>query len=510
MKKDAATPETTTLWAIYTRESTEGQLAGKSYNSHHSQEDFLRSWVAQQGGEVYGAYSDTETGTKLDTRSGLLRLMADAQAGHFHRAVAYDVDRWCRSIEIFSIMKRLTDDTGVKFESATQRFSDDAEGELMEVQTAAFAQYYSRLVSRKVKIKRQQMLAKGMWPGGHTPYGYMAVEKKLVPDPREADVVRQMFQLFVSHPSRAAVRQQLRALGVTNRQGKRWSDTSIEQILRSRVYLGQIRAAETWLPGTHEPIVDVALFERAQALTPTKRRIEHHMERPYPLTGVLLCGSCGSQMTPHYVQKKQLRVPYYRCTSTFKQAWGACAIKQVNADKMEAWVASLLEELTTTPAEITTAVAKANEARAGNAEPLRAREAALEARLRDIASRSRNLVEVLAQLGASALSGVRSQLEETERDKVLVTAELRDVREQLRELSRAHIDEARVRATLVDVRLLYEVASGQERGQLIKHLFRRIEYRGPGKPVNAELFDQKRKTPEPGNGSRESTTLLPM
>lgn len=197
MKKASAAKASTTLWAIYTRESTEGQLAGKSYNSHHSQEDFLRAWVKSQGGEVFAAYSDTESGTKL-SRDGLLRLFADAQAGSFQRAVAYDVDRWCRSIEIYSIMKRMTRDTGVTFESATQRFNDDAEGELMEVQTAAFAQYYSRLVSRKVKIKRAQMLAKGMWPGGHTPYGYMAVEKKLVPEPKEAEVVRRMFELFTS------------------------------------------------------------------------------------------------------------------------------------------------------------------------------------------------------------------------------------------------------------------------------------------------------------------------
>jgi site-specific DNA recombinase len=510
MKKATAAPAATMLFAIYTRESTEGQLTGKTYNSHHSQEDYLRSWVKAQGGEVFAAYSDTQSGTKLDTRPGLLRLLADAQAGRFHRAVAYDIDRWCRSIEIYSIMKRVTRDSGVLFESATQRFNDDAEGQLMEVQTAAFAQYYSQLISRKVKIKREQMLGKGMWPGGHAPFGYVSVEKKLTPEPREAETIRRMFELFLEHPSRAALRHQLRALGIKNRQGKPWSDTSLEQILRNRVYLGELRAAQCWLPGTHPPILDPALFERVQALTPTKRRIEHHMERPYPLAGVLVCASCGSQMTPHYVTKKNnLRVPYYRCTATFKQAWGACAVKQVNADKMEAWVASLLDELATSPAVSDEAVAKANASRAGDAEPLREREGALQARAREIETRTKNLVDVLARLGVSAIDAIKGQLEEAERDKVLVQAELHDLREQIRDLTRVRIDEARVREVLADVRLLYEVASGQERGELIKLMFRKIEFRGPDQPVNVELFDQERENLEPHkDGSRKSTIWL--
>lgn len=214
-------------------------------------------------------------------------------------------------------------------------------------------------------------------------------------------------------------------------------------------------------------------------------------------------------MTPHYVSKKKgVRIPYYRCTATFKQAWGACNVKQVNAEKIEAWVASLLEELATSPADIDRAVAHANATRAGDAEPLRAQERDLEARLREHEQQARNLVDALAQLGASAVATVRSRLEQAERDKVLVQAELDSLRGQIRELSRARIDEARVRAVLADMRLLYQVASGAERGELIKMLFKKVEYCGPDQPVNAELFDLERKNLEPQNGSRKSTTWL--
>jgi len=89
-----------TRWAIYTRESTAGQLEGKEYNSHDSQRDYLRDFVEENGGVVVEVYSDTETGTKLDKRDGLLRFLADAEAGEFDHAVAYDIDRWARSTAI--------------------------------------------------------------------------------------------------------------------------------------------------------------------------------------------------------------------------------------------------------------------------------------------------------------------------------------------------------------------------------------------------------------------------
>ena len=246
------------------------------------------------------------------------------------------------------------------------------------------------------------------------------------------------------------------------------------------------------------------------AEAPTKRRIEHHMERPYPLAGVITCGSCGSKMTPHYVKKGNgLQVPYYRCTSTFKDTWKACTVKQVNATKMEDWVTSLLDELATSPALVDEAVASANRSRAGDAEPLRANESALEARLREIEAGIKNLVGVLAHLGVAGLESVQGKLAEQERDKVLVSAELYDVREQLRDLTRARIDETRVRTALTDVRLLYEVASPQERGELIRLLFRKIEFRGPDQPVRAELFDHESENPRTARGSsRESTIWL--
>lgn len=159
----ASTPATheAKRYALYVRVSTEQQLEGREYHSNASQQDFLIEWVARRGGEVFRVDADTESGTKFEERPGLMALVRDAMANKFDEAVAYNADRWCRSLDIHAKLKRIERDTGIRFTSATQEFTDDAEGEFLESNIAVVNQYYSRLISKKVKLKRQLRADKG-------------------------------------------------------------------------------------------------------------------------------------------------------------------------------------------------------------------------------------------------------------------------------------------------------------------------------------------------------------
>ncbi len=106
----------------------------------------------RKGGEVVATYEDTASGTKFEERPGLLALVRDANELKFDEAVAYNADRWCRSLDVHTMLKRIERETGVRFISATQEFTDDAEGEFLESNIAVVNQYYSRNISKKVKI----------------------------------------------------------------------------------------------------------------------------------------------------------------------------------------------------------------------------------------------------------------------------------------------------------------------------------------------------------------------
>ena len=132
------------------------------------------------------------------------------------------------------------------------------------------------------------------------------------------------------------------------------------------------------------------------------------MDRPYPLVDVLHCGHCKTRLSTHYVDRGKWKVPYYRCTQTFKKTWSACPIKQVNADKIEAKLLDLLEELSLSPELVRQAVEAANTTSGEQETALKETEYALKARLGELSAPIANLVEVLKAGGATALgSAVR-------------------------------------------------------------------------------------------------------
>jgi len=190
-----------------------------------------------------------------------------------------------------------------------------------------------------------------------------------------------------------------------------------------------------------------------------------------------------------YVDRGNRKVPYYRCTQTFKKTWSACPIKQVNADKIEAKVLEVLDELGLAPELVAKGVEAANAACGERQASLQEQERALKARVATLSAPIGNLVGVLKVSGLGALSEVTRELERLTTDKALVEHDLRETQQQLSELRRGHIDSARAAEVIGDLRLLYEAAKPDERRELMRLVIRRIVYRGPSEPLGFEFFD---------------------
>lgn len=503
----AAAPAAPKRFAVYVRVSTEKQLEGTDYTSLETQEDHCRRWVEARLGTVVRVYKDTESGTKLEARTGFMALLAGAEAGEFDAAVAYNADRWCRSVEIHILMKGIERKRGVRFLSTSQEFGTGPEAKLLETQVAAFNEYFSALVGAKVRLKRRSRAQRGEWNGGRAPFGYAKVDKKLVPDPNEAPVLRQMFALYAEHPSAAAVRNRLRAMGAKDRRGGEWSKTSIEHMLRNPIYCGRLREGGEVYPGIHEPLVPVEQWDVVQKLVPTRRRVGTKMERPYPLAGLIHCAACGTSMTPHYVKKGHHRYPRYRCTTTHKRGWDLCPVKEVNADKIERFVLEEVKKLAAEPALVEKALAAANESMDQRSTPLRAREAELERRASELRTRVANLTEAVAVGGASALLGLRDRLAAEDRDRRQIDSELAQVRAELTSLGGPPMDVDKAKRALQSFGLLFAAATPGERGELMRHLVRAVKVRGPGHEVLVDFYSTF--TPDPTPGSISRTNWLP-
>lgn len=476
-------------YALYVRVSTEQQLERRTYNSIESQEDFLRGWVANRGGDIFRVYEDTESGTKFDQRPGLQALIRDAIAHKFDEAVAYNADRWCRSLEIHAMLKRIERDTGIKFASATHEFTATPEGALLEGQLAVMNEFYSNVIAAKVKLKRQLRADKGEWNGGRRPYGYTSEEGKLLVVEHEAETARRIFELFLEHPSAVAVRARLKALGITDRQRRPWSSSSIEAILRNPIYKGEIRMPDGGTrPGLQEAIISTELWDRVQAAKPTRTRQVTKIERGFPLAGLLECGACNARMTLHYVSAKGgKKYARYRCTTTFQRGWKECPVREVNAGQIEQWTEDQITKLGADGELLEAAITAANRADDDRTGPLRSEQAALLARVNETRTKVDRLVEAIAD-GGAGFQAIRAKLTLEERNLRLLEHDLGRVKTEIDRAAGEPLEADKLRHVLRDFDTLFAVANADERKQLLQLLIKRIVFRGHDAEVTMELF----------------------
>lgn len=132
-------------------------------------------------------------------------------------------------------------------------------------------------LSHGQKVKRGQLKAvqQGRYGTGPAPYGYRRGEpgeKPLVVDDREAEVVRMVFREYLRTRSTGKVITYLHSKNIYTRKGNKWSRQAIAIILANRTYRGRVSYGDVETQGQHDPIIEPALFYKANALRERKRR----------------------------------------------------------------------------------------------------------------------------------------------------------------------------------------------------------------------------------------------
>ncbi len=188
--------------AVYTRKSTDEGL-DQDYNSLEAQRDAGLAYVASQRHEGWSVVADGYddggySGGNME-RPGLRRLMADIEAGRTDIVVVYKIDRQTRSLTDFAKLVDVFDRNGVSFVSVTQQFNTTTSmGRLTLNILLSFAQFEREVTGERIRDKIAASKAKGMWMGGTPPLGYDVVERKLLVNEPEADLVRYIFRRYPS------------------------------------------------------------------------------------------------------------------------------------------------------------------------------------------------------------------------------------------------------------------------------------------------------------------------
>ena len=187
----------------------------------------------------------------------------------------------------------------------------------------SFAQFEREVTGERIRDKIAASKQKGMWMGGLVPIGYDVIDRRLVVNQTEAEMVQEIFRRYLELGSvrplmedlnRRGIRSKVRVARNGNRSGGNlFFRGALYELLSNPIYIGEIRHKGVRHPGLHEPIVDRELWDSTQLMLQNHaapRAPRARKSAASPLTGKLFDES-GQSLTPSHAVKGERRYRYY-------------------------------------------------------------------------------------------------------------------------------------------------------------------------------------------------------
>ena len=313
-----------------------------------AQVDYYKDYIQSNPGWLFaGVYADEAlTGTKSN-RADFLRLLEDCRSGKIDRVLTKSISRFARNTVTLLETVRELKNLGVDVYFEEQNIhSMSSDGELMLTILASYAQEESLSASENQKWRIRRNFEEGMpWKGAML--GYRYDKGKYVVIPEEAEIVRDIFRMYLTGFGVPAIIQKLKERGATTEMGNQWSRTSIAKILRNYTYTGNLLLQRVYrenhltkktlvnhgeLPqyhatDTHEPIIDMDTFMAVQEeiLVRAEKYTGADTTGTYPFTGKLVCVNCGK----HYRRKTTKTRVVWICTTYNSMGKAVCDSKAI-------------------------------------------------------------------------------------------------------------------------------------------------------------------------------------
>jgi site-specific DNA recombinase len=187
----------------------------------------------------------------------------------------------------------------------------------------SFAQFEREVTAERIRDKFAASKRKGLWMGGRVPLGYDLTARQLRVNAAEASLVRGFYERYLALGCVAKLRAELIAQGMVSKQrlsrrgvasgGVPYSRGALYELLKNRLYLGEIAYRGEIYPGQHQPILERSLWERVQQHLARGRKARREGTRarvPSLLLG-LVYSERGARYTPTHSSKRARRYRYY-------------------------------------------------------------------------------------------------------------------------------------------------------------------------------------------------------
>jgi DNA invertase Pin-like site-specific DNA recombinase len=354
----------------------------------------IAAFAQQSNLTIVKTYVDEgRSGLRIKGRAGLIQLIDDVNSGQtdFDHILVYDVSRWGRfqDVDESAYYEFVCKQKGIRVTYCAEQFDNDGSllSSIVKNIKRVMAAEYSRELSVKVHVGQCRIAGLGYRVGGPLGYGLRREmvdetqrskgqlkkgERKSLQTDRvriccgseeEAAVIRWIFRQFVvERQSDTEIARQLTQQRVPGpgRRRSRWNAGSVHTILGNEIYIGNLvhnrrsrrlgqklaaNPRNLWVrrDGVIDPIVDAALFARAQKLMAERRleipedqmlrRLRLLLHRKGKLTSGIIAGaldvSCVSSLAKHFGSLRKAfaligYVPEHDCDwMDNREAWNA-------------------------------------------------------------------------------------------------------------------------------------------------------------------------------------------
>lgn len=311
--------------ALYLRKSRDEENESRDVTlARH--EKLLTEYCDRHGLIIKKKYKEIVSGESISARFEMQKLLMDVKAGLFDAVVVVELERLSRGnqvdqAEILDVFKR----SDTKIHTLTKVYDLASDNEIDE-EFFEFGLFMSRreykVINRRLMRGRTASLCEGYYTGSVTPYGFSKKRMErgfvLIPHESEAEIVKMIFNMYVSGETHAGIALQLNNLGIKQRNGKAWQPQRMRELLKNKTYIGLLhvknpRIDATWIQGKHEPLIDEETFATAQRrLEKGMTRVRSSAEPVNPLAKFMICQECGAVIL---LKRNHAKVGYMMCPS---------------------------------------------------------------------------------------------------------------------------------------------------------------------------------------------------
>ncbi len=322
----------------YIRVSRVGKRRGPTFLSPAIQRDAIEAWAAAKGLEILEVFEELDASGSRGDRPLLQRAISRIEIGVSDALVVWRVDRFGRSwADGVKHVERIRSVGGGFYSVGDGLDIDSAAGRLALGVLLSAAEYQLDNIRAGWEEATERAVRRGVHPEWLVPVGYRKTRTgRLRVHPVDSPVVAEVYERRARGLSLVKCAQILEEHGVLTGKGNPgWNPTSLANMLRSRVYLGEVRWGPFVNEKAHSPLTDASTWEAAQ--NPNNVRFPPPRNVHALLAGLVRCAGCAHKMSPVTIKEGSRESLIYRC-NRFHAAGRCPRPARIRASKLEPYV----------------------------------------------------------------------------------------------------------------------------------------------------------------------------